>query len=76
MTGYKIVVYAPGSAPRAVHMGASEADMLSHLSAVERAFQATRATVKARRKLVCERWSALGYDVEAEAIPEAWDLRG
>jgi hypothetical protein len=37
---------------------------------------ATRATVKARRKLVCDRWSKLGYEVEAEAIPDAWDLRG
>jgi len=37
---------------------------------------ATRATVKARRKLVCDRWSKLGYEVEAEAIPDAWDLCG
>ena len=143
MTVYKIAVYAPGSAPRAVHMGASEADMLSHLNAVEGAFQATRATahieviagrrsrrisyqdgmriesalpapgarvkvqirvvywgrnrfvvrvlkdgvtleqqpasratVEARRNLVCDRWSKLGYEVEAEAIPDAWDLCG
>ena len=144
MTGHEIGVYAPGAPPRAVHMGTSEADMVSHLNAVEgnatcdardracrghsrppqpldylpgldahreRASRAggermkvqirvvywgrnrfvvrvlkdgvtleqqpaTRATVKARRKLVCDRWSKLGYEVEAEAIPDAWDLRG
>jgi hypothetical protein len=37
---------------------------------------ATRATVVARRNRACERWSKLGYEVEAEAIPDAWDLRG
>ena len=143
MTGYEIGVYTPGAPPRAVHKGTSEADMLSHLNAVEGTLQATRATacrghsgppqpldylprrdahrerasraegermkvqirveywgrnrfvvrvlkdgvtleqqpasratVEARRNLVCDRWSKLGYEVEAEAIPEAWDMRG
>ena len=44
MTGYEIVVYAPGAPPRALHMGTDEADMLSHLNAVEGTLQATRAT--------------------------------
>jgi hypothetical protein len=44
MTGYEIVVYTTGAPPRAVHMGTSEADMLSHLNAVEGTLQATRAT--------------------------------
>ena len=37
---------------------------------------ATHATVEARRNRACERWGELGYEVEAEAIPEAWDMRG
>ena len=37
---------------------------------------ATRATVEARRNRARERWNELGYEVEAEAIPDAWDLRG
>jgi len=44
MTGYEIGVYTPGAPPRAVHKGTSEADMLSHLNAVEETLQATRAT--------------------------------
>ena len=40
MTGYEIVVYPP----RAVDMGTRQADMLSHLNAVEGTLQATRAT--------------------------------
>jgi hypothetical protein len=43
MTGYEIVVYAPGAPPCAVRMGTSEADMLSHLNALEGTLQATRA---------------------------------
>ena len=37
---------------------------------------ATHGTVEARRNRACERWGELGYEVEAEAIPEAWDMRG
>ena len=37
---------------------------------------ATHATVEVRRNRACERWSELGYEVEAGAIPDAWDLRG
>jgi hypothetical protein len=44
MTGHEIVLYAPGAPQRAVHMGTTEADMLSNLNAVEGTLQATRAT--------------------------------
>jgi len=44
MTSYEIIVYAPGAPPRTVHMGTSEADMYSHLNAVEGTLQATCAT--------------------------------
>ena len=39
MTSYEIVVYAPHAPPRTVHMGTSEADMHSHLNAVEGTLQ-------------------------------------
>ena len=48
MTGYEIVVYAPGAPPRAVHMGTGEADMLSHLNAIEGTLQATRAAARVK----------------------------
>jgi hypothetical protein len=44
MTSYEIIVYAPGAPPRTVHLGTSEADMHSHLNAVEGTLQATCAT--------------------------------
>jgi hypothetical protein len=44
MTSYEIIVYAPAAPPRTVHMGTSEADMHSHLNAVEGTLQATCAT--------------------------------
>jgi hypothetical protein len=44
MTSYEIIVYAPGTPPQTVHMGTSEADMHSHLNAVEGTLQTTCAT--------------------------------
>jgi hypothetical protein len=46
MTSYEIIVYAPSAPPRSVHMGTSEADMHSHLNAVEGTLQAMCATAR------------------------------
>jgi hypothetical protein len=43
MASYEIIVYAPGAPSRTVHLGTSEADMHSHLNAVEGTLQATSA---------------------------------
>ena len=71
MTSYEIVVYAPDAPPRTVHMGTSEADMHSHLNAVEGTLQATCATahieiIKGRRS----RWISYHQGVRIEtALP-------
>ena len=71
MTSYEIVVYAPDAPPQTVHMGTSEADMHSHLNAVEGTLQATCATAhieisKGRRS----RWISYRQGVRIEgALP-------
>jgi hypothetical protein len=75
MTSYEIIVYAPGAPPRTVHMGTSEADMHSHLNAVEGTLQATCATAhieisRGRRS----RWISYHQGVRIESslsVPEA-----
>jgi hypothetical protein len=76
MTSYEIIVYAPGALGRTVHIGTSQADMHSHLNAVEATLQEARGTahieIRQRRR---SRWIEYREGVRREsALPAlaAW----